>query len=404
MALKNKAIIILGHAKFDSTVESTAFTVAKYLAKENQVFYVEHPFTCKDYFKFREQDYIKKRISYFSLTSDGIISTQLPNLKVVITPPVLPINFIPEGRLYRLILKINDQIVARRIKKVIRKYKLQDVVYINIFDFHFPNIAKTIRPALNVYYCVDPMIVPYDMKHGIVSEHQLVENSDLVICTSRQLYEEKKQQNSNTFFIPNAADTTHSSKARDEALPVHPLIADLKKPVIGYFGTVERRIDFDVLHEVIKSHPDKSFVLAGPISEGFVPTWAKKSIRFTGPVPYSEMPAMVKGFDIAIIPFKKDNVSRTIFPLKLFEYLGAGKPVICTDFNLDLAEFTEDTVIYCPDAISFSHAIQDICDHGIDDRKNVQKRLEVAAKNTWEKRGMALATLLEEFMQRKQKI
>ena len=70
------------------------------------------------------------------------------------------------------------------------------------------------------------------------------------------------------------------------------------------------------------------------------------------------MPAVLKGFDVAIIPFKKDEVSSAIFPLKLFEYMGSGRPVVSTDFNSDLKDFTGDTVPYCKDAAAFSAAIE----------------------------------------------
>ncbi len=395
MRLANRNIIILGHAKFDSVVESTAYTIANYLARTNRVFYAEHPFTWRDYFRFKGQPEFDRRAPYF-FGNDGVIETAVPNLHVIVTPPVLSINFLPENAFYRTLLRVNDHIVARRIKKVIRKYRLDDVVYLNIFNFHFPGVADLIRPRLRVYYSVDPMITPYDIRHGIVSEEQLVRTSDLVICTSRQLQEEKVLQNPHTFFIPNAADIHHSKKALDEHLAVHPKIAQLKKPVIGYFGTIERRFDFALLKDVITGNPDKNFVLAGPVSEEFIPDWIRKApnVLFTGKIPYQEMPAMVKGFDVAIIPFKKDNVSRTIFPLKLFEYLGAGKPVVCTDFNPDLGEFTGNTVTYCRDALSFSAAIA----HGLtDDEAAKNRRIAVAGQNTWEERIKEITDLLGKF-------
>jgi glycosyltransferase involved in cell wall biosynthesis len=101
---------------------------------------------------------------------------------------------------------------------------------------------------------------------------------------------------------------------------------------------------------------------------------------------------MVKGFDIALIPFKKDDVSATIFPLKLFEYLGAGKPVVATNFNPDLHEFTQDTVTYCNNATAFSMAINEALLNDNEQRK--QERLHIASQNTWEKRGNELSELI----------
>ena len=93
-----------------------------------------------------------------------------------------------------------------------------------------------------------------------------------------------------------------------------------------------------------------------------------------------------------IIPFKKDEVSNNIFPLKLFEYLGSGKPVVSTDFNPDLKEFTDETVFYCKNAEEFSGAL----DAALKDTDaQMQKRLAVAAGNTWEHRAIEIKDLLK---------
>lgn len=394
MILKDKHIFILGAAKFDGPDQSTSYNVARELSKSNYVYYIDYPITWKDYIRQKGSQQIRVRKSFFSPFSNGIISGELENLKIIICPPVISINFLPEGKLYRKLLRINEMLIRRRIQKVIRFYKIKEFIYINSFNFHYPRIAEQLKPALSIYHCVDPMIIPYDMKHGIISENELVVNSDLVICTSRKLYEEKKKQNKNTWFIPNAADIKHSSKALEKDLPVNPLISDLKRPVIGYAGSIERRFDYNLLKKVIDSNPDKTFVFAGPLMPDFVPEWFLKTphVFYIGRLPYEDMPGLIKGFDVAIIPFKKDGVSRTIFPLKLFEYLGAGKPVVATNFNPDLEEFTHGAVSYCEDAQAFSNAIDEALN--VNDPHLKQARLTVAKENTWEKRTQEIAELI----------
>ncbi|MXV16177.1 glycosyltransferase [Hufsiella ginkgonis] len=401
MNLKDQYIFILGNARYDSPFESTSVTVARYLAAGNDVFYIDNPFTWKDYFKRRDSQQFKNRKDYFADSSFGLIDTAVARFKILITSPLLSLNFLPEGPLYRLLLKYNERLIARRIKLVMKKYGIKDFIFINFFNFHYPNVGDRVGAPLKVYYCVDPLIIPFDMKHGFVSEDKLVRESDLVICTSRQLYEENKERNKETYFIANAADISHSSKALSPDLQVHSSILALKKPVIGYFGAIERRMDYDLLHEAAKQNPDKSFVLAGPVSPEFTPGWLYNTpnVHLPGRVPYDQMPAMIKGFDIAIIPFKSDKVSRTIFPLKLFEYLGAGKPVISTDFNPDLKEFTKDAVVYCSDADAFSAAISTILKEDNGDRE--KERLAIASENTWEARIRVISSLLANALGRK---
>ena len=256
MALKDKVIVILGNTRFDSAIRATSLFVARNLAKNNKVYFVDYPFTFKDYLTYNKSDELKLRKIKFSLFSDGVIGSDIPNLKIIIVPPVIPINFLPEGIIFRTALKANEAIIGNRIKKILKQAGVKDFIFINSFNFHYPNIARIIRPVLTVYQCVDPMIVPYDMKHGVTSELQLVEESDMVICTSKALYEEKSKINKHTYFVPNAADLSHSSKALDKDMPVHPILEKIPKPIIGYFGSIERRMDFDLLQAVINKNTD----------------------------------------------------------------------------------------------------------------------------------------------------
>jgi teichuronic acid biosynthesis glycosyltransferase TuaH len=398
MKLQGHQIIIFGLPRFDSLIESTNYTTAKLLARENQVYYVENPFTIKDYIQLRNSKEFRIRKKYMSLWDTSVIDTEVPNLKVVVPPLLLSINFLPEGILFRTALKLNENLIIKKLKAIIASHKIHDFIYINSFNFHYPDIAKKINPSLTIYHCLDPMVLPFNRKHGVVSEYRLVKTSDLVICSSKQLYLEKGRQNPNTYFIANAANLEHSSKALSPDLPVFPMIAGLNKPVIGYFGAIERRIDYKLLEDVIKKNPDKSFVFVGPEDKQFVPEWfyQAKNVFFTGSIPYEHMPAVIKGFDVALIPFKKDDVSNSIFPLKLFEYLGAGKPVVALDFNPDLQDFTKECVKYCSDAESFSDAINVALTSDSEDER--AERVAVAADNTWEKRIDSMAEIIYDAM------
>lgn len=395
MILKNKVLIFLGNARFDGEIKSTSLFIARNLAKDNKVFFLDYPFTIKDCFKTNfSTKSLKMRKKNFSLLSKGWIETEIPNLKIVVTPPVLPINFIPEGSIFRLLLNVNQRIIARRLRKILENENVQEFIYINAFNFHYPNIARYIKPRLSVYQCVDPMIVPYDMKHGIISEKKLVCQSDVVICTSKALYKEKSPQNPHTYFVPNGTDLSHDNVSTLLTYPLHPKLINMRRPIVGYLGTIERRINYELIQEVIFANRDVSFVFAGPISEGFVPELLHKmsNVHFLGPIPHEDVEQVISNFDVAIIPFKKDEVSNTIFPIKLFEYLSAGKAVVATDFNEDLKDYTETCVEYCGNAASFSAAIQKAI---VNDNEEAKlKRKALAKKNTWEIRAEQISEII----------
>ena len=259
-------------------------------------------------------------------------------------------------------------------------------------------VGQGLSPALRVYHCLDPVAGAFDARHGVLSEAQIVQRADLVICSSKQLFREKVSQNPRTYFVPNAADVEHSRKALDPELAVSSLLQQIPLPRIGYVGSIDHRMDFRLLKEVSGSHPDKSFVLIGPILTE-VPTdiASAANIYFPGKIAYSEMPAVLKGFQVCIIPFKKDEISATVFPLKLFEYLGAGKPVVMSDFNPDLLDFTKNTAVSCGQSAEFSRAVQTALDSNSPARN--QERIQVASENTWKHRGEVIAQLLLNAMQ-----
>ncbi|HEY6954782.1 MAG TPA: glycosyltransferase [Flavisolibacter sp.] len=395
MKAKSKCIFLFGYGRFDQQFESVSFILAKEFAKNNnKVYYIDYPFTAKDAFRSKQTEGYKKREKAFKGENNGIIGTELANLKIVVVPPLLSLHFLPEGKLYRRLLRINEKKIADCIKKIVEADGIEEFIYINSWVFHYPDVARYIKPSLRIYHCIDPIVMPYDVKHGLVSEKRLIELSDMVICTSRQLQMEKKKHHAKTYFISNAADIKHSILATDKQLAAHKSMVAFKKPVIGFFGAIEKRIDYEMMRKVAENNLDKSFVFAGPVSKEWVPEsfFSLPNVHFIGRIPYAEMPSVLKCFDVAIIPFRKYEDSATVFPMKLFEYLGAGKPVVATDFNPDLKNFTNDLVPYCSNAEEFSAAINTALETDSDQLQ--QERIKLAEQHTWESRAAQFEELM----------
>jgi teichuronic acid biosynthesis glycosyltransferase TuaH len=391
----SRCIIILGATRFDAQYESTSYNLAKEFAKTHTVYYIEYPFTIADKLKPKNKHQFQLRKAAIAGENEGVIGSGTANLNIVILPPLLSVHFLPEGRLYRKLLAYNEQLIARRLNRIIKTHSLNNIVYINSFVFHYPNLSDFIKPRLSIYHCVDPIITSYDLKHGLVSEKILISKSDLIICTSQQLYREKSRLHSSTHFVPNAADIHHSIKATNTSLAVHQALEKIPKPIVGYFGNIESRIDFELMRDVANTNKDIHFVFAGPIEKHLVPDffYTIPNIHFTGRIAYDQMPNMLKGFSVAIIPFKRTDESSTVFPLKLFEYLGAAKPVVATDFNLDLQKITGDLVSYCNTVDQFSNAVKNAL---MTDSAQLQsRRIELAKQHTWAKRVLDISNLIE---------
>ncbi|TAE16034.1 MAG: glycosyltransferase [Bacteroidetes bacterium] len=387
--LQGETFFILGLPKHDGPYESTNYTIAKMLAEHNTVYYIDNPYTWKDFATEKNSPQVlkRKKLGLFKKASLGLLSTENPNLHIVVTPLLPSLNFVPEGLVYRNLLNWAETIIRNRIKQIIQAKNIQEYIYINSFNFHYPKVAKGLQPKQTIYYCVDPLVRPFDVKHGLISQQYLIETSDIVLCTSKKLYQDIKPQNDRTYFVPNAADITHSSKALLASTQPNEAVMKIAAPRIGYFGNIERRIDFDMLQQVTQALPQYHFIFVGPVEAEFIPSWfhEQANIHLLGRMPYSEMPGVLKAFDVALLPFKKDEVSATIFPLKLFEYLGAGKPTVAINFNDDLLAFTGNSVPFCSTAQELTKQIQDAYEQRADEQK-IQERVAIAQGNTWQQR------------------
>jgi teichuronic acid biosynthesis glycosyltransferase TuaH len=393
MELTGQNIVFFSLFRFDAEIESTSFALARQLALHNQVFYFDNPYTINDLIRKRKTDAFRKRWGRFGLSSDQSIVQPGNPMEIFILPVLLSLHFLPEGRLYRFMLGVNEFFIRWKIRNILKKRGISDFIFINSFNFHYPGVAAKLRPRLTVYQCLDPIIGLFDQRHGLVSESKLVNDSDLIVCSSQQLYHEKKARNPATYFVPNAADINHSRQATNPSLHLSPLLAGIPEPIIGYLGSVDHRMDFALLAFLAAQHADKNFVLIGPVFATLSASLRNTpNIHFPGKIHYADLPSVLKGFSVCMIPFVKDEHSATVFPLKLFEYLGAGKPVVISDFNPDLRDFTRDSVAICATPTAFSEAIQEALT--TDSEQLRAERIQIASRNTWQHRAEALGSLL----------
>jgi len=185
---------------------------------------------------------------------------------------------------------------------------------------------------------------------------RLASESDLFIATSTPLLDKYGDLCRTSILVPNGFDSSVFSQTE---YPSPSDLADIPGPVIGFVGTLFRFLDYDLLYDIAKIHADKSFVFVGPIEKtgasGVEKLKTLKNCHFLGRKDKSEIPAYIHHFNACINPFKIDDVSKSVSPLKVYEYLACGKPVISVpmeglrqdpagkyvDFANNTAEFSE---------------------------------------------------------------
>jgi len=400
--LHGRDIIVLALPRWDGKYESTSFNISLELAKHNRVLYVDNPFTITEIMRNISSAQIKRRLRKFLPFSTGLSSYQKDGVMInlLTVPPILTNNFLPAGKLYDVLSRINHWLVGTRIKRAIRALGMNDYVFINSFNFFYPDLGNYLNPSLFIYHCVDAISKMYIARHGLSLEQRLLHQADMVISTAKKLQAEKAKVNPHSYYVPNAADFSHSSKAVLKSTKIAVELSALNKPIIGYFGNIEVRIDYDLLRTVFGKHPEWTLAMVGPVMREYIPEWFEKipNVKMLGRQPYARMPEFLKGFDVAIIPFKVHQHSDTIYPLKLFEYLGAGKPVVCTPFNPDVLHEIEEVLYLGKTAEELEQAIVKALDEN--SQTKIKQRLAIARQNTWEARGKEFATIIEKWINR----
>jgi glycosyltransferase involved in cell wall biosynthesis len=185
------------------------------------------------------------------------------------------------------------------------------------------------------------------------------------------------------YFHPNAADTAIFKKAFTEVLPRPVELKDIHTPIIGFTGSIEYRSDFELLKKVADFHKDKTLVFVGPVqTEEHKKVGLDKmpNVVFVGPKHITELANYLQYFNCVLIPFRKNTLTKSIYPLKINEYLAAGRPVVATHFSEDIYSFHE--VAYVVDSHEeFLHTIDLAIREDNSDRRAA--RIKVAEQNTW---------------------
>ena len=262
---------------------------------------------------------------------------------------------------------------------------------------------KPPKDKLLIYHCVDDIQSQPDMHLADISawESQLCERSDVVFTTSPALQESRGHFNHRTLYFPNVADHAHFSRALAEDLAIPSDLASIPGPRIGFIGAISQyKLDFRLLAEMVEQTPQYSWVMIGPVGEGEGSTdlalfRGLKNIHFVGMRPYQVLPAYLKGFDVAILPSKKNAYTHSMFPMKFFEYLSAGVPVVATDID-SLLPYADVASLVAPQPDLFLQAIRDVLVQFADFPS--RKRLSsFASEYNYRRRTTTMLECIEEF-------
>jgi GT2 family glycosyltransferase len=215
-------------------------------------------------------------------------------------------------------------------------------------------------------------------------EEELGKVSDLVVVSSQYLHRRWSPVHSSCVFIPNAGDYAHFSQLPPRASSP---IANLPRPVIGYYGAIAEWFDAESVHQAATLHPEWSFVLIGhTVGASLDKLRVLPNVHLLGEKRYAELPAYLAGLDVCTIPFRRIPLTEATSPVKVFEYLSAGKPVVAT--NLPELESLAEVVYPFSAPDEFVRRLEQALAE--DSAERVARRQVIARANTWEARYQTL--------------
>ncbi len=184
---------------------------------------------------------------------------------------------------------------------------------------------------VTVYDCVDF----HTEFEGLVNptvvgnmEREIACHSRLVFATSDKLKSRMDEFHSDVRLLPNAAEVDHFAKT--QSAHVHPALADIPGPRVGFIGGIGSWIDQEFIAGLAQARPNVHIVLIGPVETNVATLERCPNVHFLGLRPYQELPQFLAGFDATLMVFRNNELSQAVNPIKVYEYLAAGKEVIST--------------------------------------------------------------------------
>lgn len=343
--------------------------------------------------RLRDLPRLRRRLANWRRGTKGF-REERPNL-FVYSPLVLPL---PYSRVARW---INRLVMRRSLARWMRAAGFaRPVVWTFLPTPLAREIVATVDPALTIYYCIDDLASSSPEARRIArSEERLFREADLVFVTSERLRARAARFSPRVHLFPFGVNLEAFERVRDAASPPPADVAALPRPIAGYVGGLHQWVDQELLAGVAERLPDVSFVLVGPPQVDVSRLARLPNVHLLGQRPHADVPAYVKAFDVALVPYRIAEYTANVYPTKLNEYLAMGKPVVATDLA-EIRRFNADhgpLVAVASGVADFAEAIRRAA-AGPAPPEAVARRLEAAASNRWERRLERMQALIDEVL------
>lgn len=278
--------------------------------------------------------------------------------------------------------------IAEGVQRIRDRFHIGTALAVVDYPFWAP-IVRNIPNTVIVYDCMDAYASFGNAgRPARELEPDIASVADLVVCSSQHLSESMRRTGVHPLLIRNGVDVAHF-ETRPESLALQP-----KRPTVGYWGATAEWTDIDLLTEAAAELPDVDFVLIGEVMRIDVSKLAAlPNVRMIGEVPYRDLPGYLHAFDVCLLPYRICEYALASDPMKVWEYLSAGKPVVAVRFPE--IERLGDLITLTSTPAEFVEGIRRGLRENAPDLR--ARRIAFARKNTWHKRAEELRSAVEPF-------
>jgi teichuronic acid biosynthesis glycosyltransferase TuaH len=367
--IKDHLIILFPLVDWDAPFQRYQY-LAKELSRTNKVIYFE-PVLSVIYF-LRKPGLLRRKL----LRASRVKKKVARNLFTLNAPPILPY-----GNITRFINYVNQFFIFLLIKIFTIDFRERKRVCLWISDAaHYP-LTKWLKPKISVYDCTDAIVFRDSRKQGYHNglRYRTIRESSVSFFTSQLYFTEGQAYSRNCHYIPNGVDIKNFRKAHYR---VPEELKKIRRPILGFVGTLDARMDRELIDAILIGKPEASLVFVGPLVNNSWKFENEDRVLLLGKREYEEIPDFINQFDVALIPYRLYENTQYMYPVKLHEYLILGKPVVATDLP-EMRQFS-DIVYIARSPGDFVTKIEKALK--ATDEGSKKKRIETALGNTWDHR------------------
>ncbi|MFN3651796.1 MAG: glycosyltransferase [Armatimonadota bacterium] len=245
-----------------------------------------------------------------------------------------------------------------------------------------------------VYDCMDELSAFRGAPPALVEcERQLMGQADVMFTGGLSMWLNKRQHHGNCHRFDSGVDVSHFQQATQEETEIPEDVRNLPHPVIGYYGVIDERMDYDAIRALSEAFPEGSIVLVGPVTKVDPAELPKAdNIHYVGQRTYAQLPGYLKSFDVALVPFADNEATRFLSPTKTLEYFAGLKPVVSSPVK-DVVENYADIVRIARTPQEYVQAVRAALAEDNSDR--ARRGLEKAQEKTWD----AIVSQMEEHLE-----